>query len=103
MVRRRWFFQIMRDMLAVGSGTRADLMYVARVNSTQLKRYLDFLVNNGLMEERKHGRANRLYHVTPEGKKALGKLQEIIDLLGVDKGLDTQAHTAARLWRLTKV
>jgi len=103
MVRRRWFFQVMRDMLAVGTGTRADLMYVARVNSTQLNRYLNFLVNNCLLEERKSAKDKKVYHLTAEGERALGKLQEIIKLLGVDGELDTRSHAEVRLERLARV
>jgi predicted transcriptional regulator len=90
-------------MLAVGTGTRADLMYAARINSIQLSRYLSFLVDNGLLEERKTARDKKVYHLTAEGEKALWKLREIIQLLGVDEGVDTRGYAEVRLERLVRV
>jgi predicted transcriptional regulator len=84
-IRRRWFFQVIRDMLAVGSGTKTDIMYAGRVNSQQLKRYLTFLVSNGLMAEATPMGSRTEYTTTEHGKDALSKLQEIIGMLGVDE------------------
>ncbi len=63
-------------------------MYVGRINSHQLNRYLDFLLSNGLLEETTSRRSAPIYQVTPHGEKALAKLQEIIDMLGVDDNVD---------------
>lgn len=85
MPRRRWFFQIIRDMLAVGSGTKTDFMYAGQVNSRQLNRYMDFLLSHNFLKQTASGNKPVTYRVTPRGDRALGKLQEIIRLLGVDK------------------
>jgi predicted transcriptional regulator len=90
-------------MLAVGTGTRADLIYAARINSTQLSRYLGFLVDNRLLEERKTARNKKVYHLTAEGEKALWKLREIIQMLGVDERVDARSYAEARLERLARV
>lgn len=83
--RRRWFFQIIRDILAVGSGTKSDFMYAGQVNSQQLNRYMDFLLSNDFLKETASESKPITYQVTPHGDKALATLQEIIGLLGVDK------------------
>ena len=85
MPRRRWFFQVVRDMLVVGSGTKTDFMYAGRINSQQLTRYLDFLLSNGLVAQSDSVGNSSTYTTTTRGHEALHKLQEIIDMLGVDE------------------
>jgi predicted transcriptional regulator len=82
---RRWFFQIIRDILAKGSGTKTDFMYAGQLNSQQLNRYMDFLLSNSFLKETPSESRPTIYQVTPDGDKALAKLQEIIRLLGVDR------------------
>jgi len=86
---RRWFFQIIRDILAAGPGTKSDFMYAGQVNSKQLNSYMDFLLSNDFLKETPSESKPIIYQVTPDGDKALAKLQEIISLLGVDR--DTRA------------
>ena len=88
MPRRRWFFQVLRDMMAIGAGTEADFMYAGRINSRQLNRYLEFLLNYGLVEKDASENNSAIYRLTPRGRVALSKLQGIIDLLGVDDDVD---------------
>ena len=83
-LRRRWFFRVIRGTLAVGSGTKTDLMYASRINSQQLKRYLTFLISNGLLQAATSRENRAEYAITQRGENALSKLQEIISLLGVD-------------------
>ena len=68
-------------MLIVGSGPKTRFMYSGGLNSRQLKRYLDFLLESGLLTEADSEAGRTVYRITPQGEEALAKLQEIIDLV----------------------
>lgn len=84
MFKKRWFSHVIRDMLTLRYGTKADFMYAGRLNSNQLNRYMSFMLSNGLMEEHRNGGNGAHYRVTTHGEKALGKLHDIIVMLGID-------------------
>jgi len=84
LIKKRWFSHVIRDMLALRYGTKTDFMYAGRLNSRQLNRYMSFMVSNGLMEEHRNGGNGARYQVTAHGEEALGKLHNIMELLGMD-------------------
>lgn len=83
-------------MLAVGSGLKTRFMYGGGLNSGQLKRYLDLLLNKGLLTEANSETDRTVYRITPQGEKALAKLQEIIDLLRVGEASEFDEALAKR-------
>jgi predicted transcriptional regulator len=83
--RRRWFFQVVRDILSVEAGTKMDFMRAGRINSQQLRRYLTFLVRNGLATAETFEEDVPGYAITRRGRSALSKLDEIIALLGIEE------------------
>lgn len=83
-MRRRWFLQVIRDLLAVEAGTKADLMFAGRLNSDQLKRYLQFMIDNGLKKEVSREGAGCIYVTTENGRKVLAQVGSIIDFVGID-------------------
>jgi predicted transcriptional regulator len=65
------------------------MMYETNVNCCILKKYLDFLVKQGLVEERSVGRRRMVYSITQRGITALNSFRELKQvLLIVDEDQD---------------
>ena len=82
---RRSSWEVVSDILAVGSGTKTDFLYEARLNSRQLNKYLGLLLDKGLLVEAEPERGRAIYQVTAQGNEVLARLREIIDLLGMSE------------------
>jgi predicted transcriptional regulator len=59
------------------------VMYKANVNCSNLKDYLDFLLKQGLIEERIVGRQRVVYAVTQRGLTALKYFREVKQVLPI--------------------
>ena len=59
---------------------RTHIMYKANLNFAQLKRYLNYLILNGLIVENNNN-GKRTYQLTTKGRKLLEAYDEIIELL----------------------
>jgi predicted transcriptional regulator len=58
-------------------------MYKANVNCSVLKEYLDFLIKQGLVEERTVGKRRVVFAVTPRGITVLKYFKELKQVLPI--------------------
>jgi predicted transcriptional regulator len=67
------------------------VMYKANVNCIVLKEYLDFLIKQGLIEERLNGKQHAVYAVTPRGSTVLKYFKELTQVLPIVEEARNQA------------
>ena len=72
---------ILRTLALKGPLKPTLIMYKANLNYDLLKRYLDFLIKQGLIEERLAGRGGLVYSITRQGWALLKDWKEINGLL----------------------
>ena len=82
MERRRSSIEVIADMLRLGEAGKTEIMYAANMSYFQLKKYLKFLVDRGLISEVTLGNPSVSYRVTPEGLKLLRNIDGILERLG---------------------
>ncbi|OGO40494.1 MAG: hypothetical protein A2147_04065 [Chloroflexi bacterium RBG_16_57_8] len=87
MERRRSSIEVIADMLRLGEAGKTEIMYSANMSYFQLKKYLKFLVERGLVNEVHMGNPSITYRITPEGIKLLRNIDGILDTLGFREDL----------------
>ncbi len=60
---------------------KTQLMYNAKMSNTQLDKYLDKLIEQDFIEERRDNDSNTLYYTTDKGEKLDAILQQALALL----------------------
>ena len=84
---RRSKLEMYVDILSVlsqrGPLKLTHVMYKANVNCSVLKEYLDFLMKQGLVEERPVGKSRIVYAVTQRGLMVLKYFREIKQVLPI--------------------
>ncbi len=83
MERRRSSIEVIADMLRLSEAGKTEIMYSANMSYFQLKKYLKFLLNRGLITEVSLGNPSVSYRVTPEGLKLLRSIDEMLETLGL--------------------
>jgi predicted transcriptional regulator len=83
MERRRSSIEVIADMLRLGEAGKTEIMYSANMSYFQLKKYLKFLLDRGLISEVTLGNPSVSYRVTPEGLKLLRDIDDILETLGL--------------------
>jgi len=83
MERRRSSIEVIADMLRLGEAGKTEIMYSANMSYFQLKKYLKFLLDRGLISEVTLGNPSVSYRVTPAGLKLLRDIDEILETLGL--------------------
>jgi predicted transcriptional regulator len=83
MEHRRSSIEVIADMLRLGEAGKTEMMYSANMSYFQLKKYLKFLLERGLISEVTLGNPSVSYRVTPEGLKLLRDIDEILETLGL--------------------
>jgi predicted transcriptional regulator len=83
MERRRSNIEVIADMLRLGEAGKTEIMYSANMSYFQLKKYLKFLTERGLINEVTLGNPSVSYRVTQEGLKLLRNIDEILETLGL--------------------
>jgi predicted transcriptional regulator len=78
---------IINESNAKGS-TRTSIMYKAFLSHAQLKEYLSFLLDNGLIKEiplkiKNHGNEKLVYKITEKGLRLLQISHEMVSLAGL--------------------
>jgi len=66
-------------------------MYKANVNCSVLKEYMDFLIKQGLVEERTIGKRRVVYAVTQRGVTVLKYFRELKQVLPIVEEAGNQA------------
>ncbi|MDG6223851.1 MAG: winged helix-turn-helix domain-containing protein [Candidatus Bathyarchaeota archaeon] len=62
------------------------IIYKVNINCTALKEYLEFLVNQGLVEEKTLKNHRKVYKITEKGNLALQHFQKLHNMLPVTDG-----------------
>jgi predicted transcriptional regulator len=92
---RRSKLEMYVDILSVlahrGPLKLTHVMYKANVNCSVLKEYLDFLIKQGLVEERTAGKQRVVYAVTQRGITVLKYFKELKQVLPIVEEARNQA------------
>ena len=92
---RRSKLEMYVDILSVlahrGPLKLTHVMYKANVNCSVLKEYLDFLIKQGLVEERTVGKRRVVYAVTQRGITVLKYFKELKQVLPIVEEARNQA------------
>ena len=80
---RRSRIEIINDILTASKNgaKKTDVMYRANLSFGQLQRYLSFLVDRGLISNRRNDDGKVRYKTSERGKKVLEKYKELNNLI----------------------
>jgi predicted transcriptional regulator len=77
------YVDILKVLAQKGPTKLTHIMYKANVNSSILKEYLDFLIKQGLIEERAVGKNRVVYANTDRGSTVIKYFRELNKALSV--------------------
>ncbi|MFP3985888.1 MAG: winged helix-turn-helix domain-containing protein [Candidatus Bathyarchaeia archaeon] len=77
------YIDILKVLSQRGPLKLTHIMYKANVNCSVLKQYLDFLIQQGLVEERTIGKKRVVYAVTQRGITVLKYFRELKTILPI--------------------
>jgi predicted transcriptional regulator len=77
------YIDILKVLAQRGPLKLTHIMYKANVNCNVLKEYLDFLTNQGLVEERTVGKCRVVYAATQRGLTVLKYFKELKEVLPI--------------------
>jgi len=80
------YIDILKVLAQKGPTKLTHIMYKANVNCSILKEYLDFLIKQGLIEERKVGKNRVVYANTERGTTVIKYFRELNMALLVTEG-----------------
>jgi predicted transcriptional regulator len=79
------YIDILKVLGQRGPTKLTHITYRANANRIVLKDYLDFLIEQGLIEERMVGKSNSVYAITVRGTKVLRSLRELNKALSLEE------------------
>ncbi len=79
--RRRSSIEVIADMLRLGEAGKTEIMYSANMSYFQLQKYLNFLLQQGLIYKVTVGNPVITYRVTKKGLKLLRNIDSILEVL----------------------
>ena len=77
------YVDILKVLARRGPLKLTHIMYKANVNCSVLKEYLDFLIQQGLVEERNAGKSRMVFAVTQRGITVLKYFRELEQVLPI--------------------
>jgi len=77
------YIDILQVLAQRGPLKLTHVMYKANVNCSVLKEYLDFLIKQGLVEERTVGKKRVVYAITQRGRTVLKQFRELKQVLPI--------------------
>jgi len=77
------YVDILKVLAQRGPLKLTHIMYKANVNCSVLKEYLDFLLKQGLVEEKIVGKRRVVYAITPRGVTVLKYFRELEQVLPI--------------------
>ncbi len=77
------YIDILKVLAQKGPLKLTHIMYKANVNCSVLKEYLDFLIQQNLVEEKTIGKKRTVYAITPQGRKVLTYFRELKIILPI--------------------
>ncbi len=81
--RRRSNIEIIADMLRLGEAGKTEMMYSVNMSYFQLTKYLNFLLERGLVDKIAVGNPSVTYRVTNKGLKLLRSIDGILEMMDV--------------------
>ena len=81
MERRRSSIEVIADMLRLGEAGKTEIMYSANMSYFQLQKYLNFLLQLGLINKVTVGNPAVTYRVTRKGLRLLKSIDSILEIL----------------------
>ena len=81
MQRRRSSIEVIADMLRLGEAGKTEIMYSANMSYFQLQKYLNFLLQLGLINKVTVGNPAVTYRVTRKGLRLLRNIDSILEVL----------------------
>ena len=79
--RRRSSIEVIADMLRLGEAGKTEIMYSANMSYFQLQKYLNFLLQLGLIYKVTVGNPSITYRVTRKGLRLLRNIDSILEVL----------------------
>ncbi len=79
--RRRSSIEIIADMLRLGEAGKTEMMYSVNMSYFQLTKYLNFLLERGLVDKIAVGNPSVTYRVTNKGLKLLRSIDGILEMM----------------------
>ena len=79
--RRRSNIEIIADMLRLGEAGKTEMMYSVNMSYFQLTKYLNFLLERGLVDKIAVGNPSVTYRVTNKGLKLLRSIDGILEMM----------------------
>jgi len=79
--RRRSSIEVIADMLRLGEAGKTEIMYSANMSYFQLQKYLNFLLQLGLIDKVTVGNPSVTYRVTKKGLRLLRNIDSILEVL----------------------
>jgi len=79
--RRRSSIEIIADMLRLGEAHKTEIMYSVNMSYFQLQKYLDFMLERGLIDKVRLGNPSVTYRVTKKGLRILRSIDAILECL----------------------
>jgi predicted transcriptional regulator len=79
--RRRSSLEIIADMLRLGEAGKTEIMYSVNMSYFQLQKYLNFMLDRGLIDRVALGNPSVTYRVTHKGLEVLRSIDSLMDTL----------------------
>jgi len=79
--RRRSSIEVIADMLRLGEAGKTEIMYSANMSYFQLQKYLNFLLQQRLIDKVTVGNPVVTYRVTKKGLRLLRNIDSILEVL----------------------
>ena len=79
--RRRTSLEIIADMLRLGEAGKTEIMYSVNMSYFQLQKYLNFMLERGLIDKVMLGNPSVTYRVTKKGLRILRSIDTILETL----------------------
>lgn len=77
------YVDVLRVLIQHGPLKLTHIMYKANINCSVLKEFLEFLIKNGLVEERSVGEKRVVYAITQRGRKLIKAFRELKQMVPV--------------------
>ena len=79
--KRRSSLEIIADMLRLGEAGKTEIMYSVNMSYFQLQKYLNFLLERGLIDKVALGNPSVTYRVTKKGLNVLRSIDSVLEAL----------------------
>jgi predicted transcriptional regulator len=93
MKRRRSHIEVVADILRLGQAGKTKIMYSTNMSYYQLQKYLEFLMERGLMDRVNSGNSNGTYRTTGKGFRLLKRTDDLLAMLSPRDLVDSPHKT----------